>query len=188
MIEAGFLSPTTSSGAKAIGVSALDAGLLDATVRLMRLVNSPLEARVLAPSVRKEITFRLMQGDQGERLLHLPMLGSQMNRIAGAVHRLRKDFDKPLCIASLAKELGMSSSGLHHHFKAVTDMSPLQFQKQLRLQEARRLLLSENIDAASAGYRVGYEDPSHFSRDYKRRFGSSPSRDMEKLRRAVTTD
>jgi len=99
-----------------------------------------------------------------------------------AVEKLRENFDKPLRIEMIARELGMSTSGFHAHFKAVTAMSPLQFQKQLRLQEARRLMLSENFDAAQAGYRVGYDDASHFSREYKRHFGQSPIRDVDRLR------
>src|SRR5947208_11878154 len=102
-----------------------------------------------------------------------------------AIERFRQDYDQPLRIDSLARELGMSVSGFHHQFKAVTAMSPLQFQKQLRLQEARRLLLGEHLDAASAGYRVGYEDASQFSREYKRLFGQPPMRDVERLREAA---
>jgi AraC-like DNA-binding protein len=116
------------------------------------------------------------------------MLGGHSHSIARAVDRLRREFDRPLKIDHLARELGMSPSGFHHHFKAVTDMSPLQYQKRIRLQEARRLMLGESLDAASAGYRVGYDDPSHFSRDYKRLFGNSPIRDVERLRSMVTAD
>ncbi len=105
--------------------------------------------------------------------------------IALAVDRLRKDFKEPLRIESIARELGMSVSGFHHHFKSVTAMSPLQFQKQLRLQEARRLMIGENLDASSAAYRVGYDDASHFNREYKRLFGAPPMRDVERLREAV---
>jgi AraC-like DNA-binding protein len=103
-----------------------------------------------------------------------------------AVNRLRDDFDKPLRIEAVARELGMSVSGFHAHFKAVTAMSPLQFQKQLRLQEARRLMLGEHLDAAEAGYRVGYDDASHFSREYKRHFGEPPMRDVGRLRELAT--
>jgi AraC-like DNA-binding protein len=103
-----------------------------------------------------------------------------------AVQKLRENFDKPLRIESMARELGMSLSGFHAHFKAVTAMSPLQFQKQIRLQEARRLMLSENLDAAEAGYKVGYDDASHFSREYKRHFGEPPMRDVERLRELTT--
>ncbi|MFT3784846.1 MAG: AraC family transcriptional regulator [Tepidisphaeraceae bacterium] len=104
-----------------------------------------------------------------------------------AVETLRRDFDKPLHIDEVASELGMSVSSFHAHFKAVTAMSPLQFQKQLRLQEARRLMVSEDLDAGEAGFRVGYEDQSHFSRDYKRQFGEPPMRDVERLREVMVT-
>jgi len=125
-------------------------------------------------------------GEQGARLRHLPMLGGNSHVIARAVERLRQDFDRPLRIDSIAKDLGMSSSGFHHHFKAITDMSPHQYQKQLRLQEARRLMFGEHLDAASAGFKVGYDDPSHFSRDYKRHFGQSPIKDVDQLRQSAT--
>jgi len=121
-------------------------------------------------------------GEQGNRLRHLPTIGGNSDRVAQAIDTLHRNYNQPLRIDSLAKELGMSSSGFHHHFKAVTDMSPLQFQKELRLQEARRLMLGESLDAASAGYRVGYEDPSHFSRDYKKHFGAPPVQDVGRFR------
>jgi AraC-like DNA-binding protein len=182
MIEAGHLSSRSRGDVRALDVSPLDADLLDATVRLIRLLDSPAEARVLRPLITREIVYRLLMGEQGNRLRHLALLGGHTDRIAEAVERLRRDFDQPLRVDSLARELGMSVSGFHHHFKAVTAMSPLQFQKQLRLQEARRLLLGENLDAASAGYRVGYDDASQFSREYKRLFGHPPMRDVERLR------
>jgi len=188
MVEAALPTPSSKDDAKAVVVSPLDLGLLDATVRLVRLLDSPNDSRVLLPLVKREIVYRLLTGEQGARLRHLPMQGGHSNRIAKAVDRLRDDYDKPLRIESLAKELGMSSSGFHHHFKSVTDMSPLQFQKQLRLQEARRLMLGENLDAASAGYRVGYDDPSHFNKDYKRLFGIPPASDAERLRGLVAAD
>jgi AraC-like DNA-binding protein len=180
MVEAGHLSSGNRGDVRAIDVSPLDANLLDTVVRLVRLLDSPAEARVLRPLITREIVYRLLMGEQGNRLRHLALLGG--NRIAEAVERLRRDFDQPLRIDSLARELGMSVSGFHHHFKAVTAMSPLQFQKQLRLQEARRILLGENLDSASAGYRVGYDDASQFSREYKRLFGQPPLRDVERLR------
>ncbi len=188
MVEAGLPVPGGHGDAKALVVSRLGAGLLDATVRLLRLADSPVEARMLLPLVKREIVFRLLIGEQGGRLRHLPALGGHSHRIAKAVDRLRHEFDRPLRIESLARDLGMSSSGFHHHFKAVTDMSPLQFQKSLRLQEARRLMLGESLDAASAGYRVGYDDASHFSRDYRRHFGDSPVRDVERLRTMAVAD
>lgn len=182
MVEAGHPVPRGASVVTAIDVSPLDAGLLDAVVRLVRLLDSSADARFLAPLVTREIIYRLLVGEHGGRLGHLAGLGSSAHRIAEAVERLRKGFDRPLRIEDTARELGMSVSGFHHHFKAVTGMSPLQFQKQLRLQEARRLLLGEHLDAASAGYRVGYDDASHFNREYKRLFGAPPMRDAQRMR------
>jgi AraC-like DNA-binding protein len=182
MVEAGLPVPRGHEGAKALVVSRLDSGLRDVTVRLLRLLDSPGAARVLLPMIKREIVFRLLTGEQGSRLRHLPEHGDNSNRIAQAIQKLRRELDRPVSVEGLAKELGMSPSGFHHHFKAVTDMSPLQFQKQIRLQEARRLMLSENLDAGSAGYRVGYDDASYFSRDYKKHFGHSPYRDAERLR------
>lgn len=185
LVEAGQLALPNAGDVRAVNVSRLDTGLLDAVVRLIRLLDVPEEARALAPLVTREILFRLLMGEQGGRLRHLMALGGNADRIAGAVERIRCDFDRPLRIDSLAREFGMSVSGFHHHFKAVTAMTPLQFQKQLRLQEARRLMLGEDVDAASAGYRVGYEDAAHFNREYKRLFGMPPMRDVGRLREAV---
>lgn len=189
MLEAGMPSPRREAGnVRAVDVSPLDADLLDAAVRLVRLADAPpSEARVLLPLVTREIVFRLLVGEQSARLRHIAVLGGHADRIARAISRLRHDFDKPLRIESLAHEFGMSPSGFHEHFKAVTAMSPLQFQKNLRLQEARRLMLGEDLDASSAAFRVGYEDTSHFSREYKRLFGAPPMRDVERLRGAAIT-
>lgn len=185
LVEAGQPTPRGNTDVRAVHVSPLDTGLLDATVRLVRLLDAPEEARVLAPLVMREIVFRLLRGEQGGRLRHLVALGGCTDRIARAVEQIRTNFDRPLRIDDLARELGMSTSGLHHHFKAVTAMTPLQFQKQLRLQEARRLMLGEDLDAASAGYRVGYEDAAHFNREYKRLFGMPPVCDVGRLREAA---
>jgi AraC-like DNA-binding protein len=190
MVEAGNHSPQNSKMAslathaevRAINVSSLDEGLLDAVVRLVRLLNTPTEAPFLAPLITREIVYRLLMGEQGDRLRHIAVLGGYTPPIARAIERLRKDFDQPFRIEDIARELGMSVSGFHHHFKAVTAMSPLQFQKQIRLQEARRLMLGESLDAASVAYRVGYDDASHFNREYKRLFGLPPMRDVERLR------
>lgn len=186
MVEAGFLSSRTHVGAKAVDVSPLDADLLDAVLRLLRLVDAPVEARVLRPLVTREIVFRLLMGAQGDRLRHIVSFGSATNRVATAIDRLRRDYDKPLRIENLARELGMSVSGFHAQFKAVTAMSPLQFQKQVRLQEARRLILGGDLDAVRAGHRVGYDDPSHFNREYKSLFGEPPMRDVQRLRAATS--
>jgi AraC-like DNA-binding protein len=182
LVEAGHRAPRNATAVTAIDVSALDASLLDAVVRLVRLLQSPAEVRFLAPLVMREIVYRLMLGAQGGRLHQIAALGGATHRIAEAVERLRNDFDQPLHIEDLAQELGMSVSGFHHHFRALTAMSPLQFQKQLRLQEARRLMLGEGLDATSAGYRVGYSNASHFTREYKRLFGAPPIHDVERLR------
>jgi AraC-like DNA-binding protein len=181
MVETGHAAPT-GTDARAIDVSPLEPSLLDAAVRLVRLVESPTDARVLRPLVAREIVYRLLMGAQGSRLRHLALLGGQTDRVVRAVERLRHEFDQPLRIDAVAHDLGMSVSGFHHHFKAVTAMSPLQFQKQVRLQEARRLLLGEDLDAASVAARVGYNDASHFTREYKSLFGVSPIRDVARLR------
>jgi AraC-like DNA-binding protein len=182
MVEAGEAAPQNPADVKALSVGMLDADLLDAAVRLVRLLDSPDEAPFLAPLITREIIFRLWKGDQRDRLHHIATLGAYTPHIAKAIERLQQDFDQSLRIDSIARELGMSVSGFHHHFKAVTAMSPLQFQKRLRLQEARRLMLGEGLDAASAAYRVGYHDASHFNREYKSLFGLPPMRDMERLR------
>ena len=185
LVEAGLPTPRHHPMVSAIDVSPIDASLLEAVVRLVRLLDTPHDVPVLLPLVTREIVYRLLMGAQGDRLRYLAVLDGYSHRIAKAVDRLRKDFDQPLRIERIAQELGMSVSGFHHHFKAVTAMSPLQFQKQLRLQEARRLMLGEKLDAASAGYRVGYDDAAHFNREYKRLFGAPPMRDVERLREAT---
>lgn len=187
MVEAGhYMAQRTSAGTRAIAVSPLDANLLDAVVRLVRLLDAPAEAPILLPWIVREIIYRLLCGDQGGRLRHLTLRGGYTPAIAQAVQRIRQDFDQPLRIEELAQELGMSVSGFHYHFKAVTAMSPLQFQKQLRLQEARRLMLNENLDAASAAYRVGYNNAAYFNREYKSVFGTPPMRDVQQLRQTAS--
>lgn len=185
MVEAEYPSSSKQADVRAIDVSALDAGLLDAVVRLVRLVDSPAEAPFLAPLLAREIVYRLLMGEQGDRLRYIAALGGYPSHIVKAIERIQKDFDKSLRIEDLAREIGMSVSGFHHHFKAVTAMSPLQFQKRLRLQEARRLMFGESLDAASAAYRVGYDNASYFSREYKSLFGLPPIRDVERLREAA---
>lgn len=187
MVEMGQLSARSKEDAKAIAVSALDASLLDVVLRMVRLLDSPAEARMLFPLVSREIIYRLLIGEQGDRLRHMTVPGGHTHRISQAVEKICRDFNQPLHVETVARQVGMSVSGFHHHFKAVTAMSPLQFQKQLRLTEARRLMLGERLDAASAGYRVGYEDASHFNREYKSLFGEPPMRDVERLRETLET-
>ena len=182
LIEAGLHTSGMDDALKVMAVSRLDASLLDAVVRVVRLLDSPGDYGVLAPLVAREIIYRLCLGEQGGRLRQIAVSGGRAHRIAKAMELLRTNHNKPLRLAGLARQLGMSVSGLHHHFKAATGMSPLQFQKQFRLQEARRLLLAGDVDAATAGYRVGYDDASHFSREYRRLFGEPPLRDAERLR------
>jgi AraC-like DNA-binding protein len=188
MVETGqYVSPRNAADMRAIDVSLLDANLLDAVLRLVRLLDAPADAPVLMPMIVREIIYRLLIGDQGGRLRHLTVFGGNTSAIARAVQRIHEEFDKTLRIEQLAQELGMSVSAFHYHFKAVTALSPLQFQKQLRLQEARRLMLSENLDATSAAYRVGYNDAAHFSREYKSIFGIPPMRDVQRLRETFSS-
>jgi AraC-like DNA-binding protein len=186
MTELGHTAQPGHGDVKAINVSPLDADLLDAVVRLVRLIDTPTEARILAPLVKREIICRLLLGKQSDRLRHIAAMGGYTSPIARAIERLREGFDQQLRIDDIAQEVGMSISSFHHQFKAVTTLTPLQFQKRLRLQEARRLMLGERLDAASTAYRVGYNDASHFNREYKRLFGSPPMRDVERLREAAS--
>lgn len=182
MMESGIEPKKGHRSMKAMDVSPLDANLLDAVVRLVRLLDTPVEGKVLEPLIIREIVVRLLVGGQSARLSHLLAVAADTHRISKAIGLLRENFDQSLKMDDIAQELGMSVSGFHHHFKSVTAMSPLQFQKQIRLQEARRLMLSEDLDAANAGFRVGYEDPAYFNRDYKKLFGAPPLRDITQLR------
>jgi AraC-like DNA-binding protein len=185
MSESGHSASPNQTEVKALSASTLDADLLDAVVRLVRLIDNPAEAQVLAPLVKREIFYRLLIGNLGAQLRHIAVFSGYTPPIARAIERLRKDFDQPLRIDSIASELGMSVSGFHHHFKAITAMSPLQFQKRLRLQEARRLMLGDGLDAVSAASRVGYHNAAHFNREYKSLFGLPPMRDVEQLRGTI---
>ena len=183
MMESRLEIKKSGANVKAMDVRSIDADLLDAVVRLARLLETPDQINIIAPLIVREIIYRLLTGEQGGRLSHLLVSEGDTRRISKAVKQLRENIDQPLKIETIARELGMSVSGFHHHFKSVTAMSPLQFQKQIRLQEARRLMLGEDLDVASAGFRVGYEDAAYFSRDYKKLFGSPPQRDIARLRR-----
>ncbi len=156
--------------------------MIDAVLRLMRVLESPQEAVVLAPLVIRELHYRALTGQLGYRLQELCSSGGQVQRIARAIHLIKARFAEPLRIEALAEALHMSVSSLHHHFKAVTAMSPLQYQKQIRLHEARKLMLLEGSDAASAAHRVGYESASQFSREYRRLFGAPPRKEIEAIR------
>ena len=175
-------SPAAEPPGRGIAVSTVDLPLLDAVTRLVALLDTPGDIGVLAPLVRREIIYRLLTGEQGPRLRRIAAEGGQAGRIARAIDWLRHNFARPLSVEEIARGVQMSPSSFHHHFKAVTALSPLQYQKRLRLHEARRLMLGDGLDAAAAGYRVGYESPSQFSRDYRRAFGESPRRDVARLR------
>ncbi|MFD0987223.1 AraC family transcriptional regulator [Methyloligella solikamskensis] len=168
--------------APALAVSAVTPELTDAAIRMLRLLESPGDAKVLAPLIEREILFRLLQGEQGARVREIAMADSRLQRINRAIIWLNANYREALRVDDLADMAGMSASAFHSHFKSITAMSPLQYQKQLRLQEARRLMLLGMRDAASASYDVGYSSPSQFSREYRRLFGLPPSQDIERLR------
>ncbi|WP_220028172.1 AraC family transcriptional regulator [Paenibacillus sp. S02] len=180
--ESAFPTSPMPDSRRGLYVSQTNSLLLDAVVRLVHLLENPQDVPVLAPLVIREILYRILQGNQGESLKQLVMTGSHSNRIAEVIKRIKQDYDKPLRIEELSKLANMSPSSLHRHFKEVTAMSPMQYQKQLRLQESRRLLLSESADAADVGFQVGYESPSQFSREYARLFGLPPISDIKRLR------
>jgi AraC-like DNA-binding protein len=182
MLQAGLPAATQRSSARGLFLGQTCPLMLDAVLRLVRLLETPEDIPALAPLVMREILYRLLKGEHGWRLNQIATANSQAQRIARVIGWLKEHFAEPLRIEDVAREVHMSTSSLHHHFKAVTAMSPLQYQKRLRLQEARRLMLSEDVDAATAGFRVGYESPSQFSREYSRLFGVPPARDQRRLR------
>lgn len=184
IIEAGIPAPTNPGSGRGLTVSRIEPQLLDAVVRMVRLLETPQDIRLLMPLIMREILYRLLTGEQSTQLRQIALANSQAQRIAKVINWLKFNYDKPLRIENIAREVNMSPSALHHHFKAVTAMSPLQYQKQIRLQEARRLMLSEALDAATASFNVGYESPSQFSREYSRLFGAPPQRDIARLRSA----
>jgi AraC-like DNA-binding protein len=159
--------------------------LADAFARLMRILENKNDLKVLAPSIIREIHYRLMSSRYGAKIWQLGVVGSRTQRIGKVLDQLRKEYATPLRVTDLARTASMSPSAFHLHFRQVTSMSPLQYQKQIRLQEARRLLSIETLDAASVAFKVGYESPSQFSREYRRLFGEPPMRDLDRLRMSV---
>ena len=160
------------------------APFVDAVWRLMRLLDTPGDIRALAPLAEREVLYRLLQSNADGRLRDVVAGNGPARRIARSIGWLRSHYDGPLRVERLAAAAHMSPSSFHAHFKRVTAMSPLQYQKLLRLQEARRLLMTDAVDAATAGHRVGYQSPSQFSREYRRAFGTSPGADYRQLRSA----
>jgi AraC-like DNA-binding protein len=159
--------------------------LLDPVVRLLRLLEHPDDLRVLAPGLEREILWRLITGDQGALVRQIGLASSSLAHIARAIRWIREHYNEPLLVADLASLSGMSASSFHRHFRAATSMTPIQFAKQIRLQEARALLMTQSANVAEIGYLVGYESPSQFSREYRRTFGVSPGRDALRLTATV---
>ncbi|WP_184722305.1 AraC family transcriptional regulator [Caulobacter sp.] len=174
-------------GVRGVGVNPASPELLDATLRLLRLLDRPQDVAAVAPLIEQEILYRLLSGPQGARLLHIAGAEGQGRRVTRAVAWLREHFAQPLRIEALAEHVGMSESSLHHHFKAVTNMTPMQYQKQLRLYEARRLMLA-GLDVGAAGFEVGYQSPSQFSREYRRLYGQPPAKDIETMRTPMAAE
>lgn len=179
--QGGLTPPTPRSGERGMVLGTMTLQLLEPLVRLLALLDEPASIPVLAPLIQREIHFRLLMSDQAARLWQIVSSGSQSQRIARAIDWLKHNYNASLRIEELAARVQMSPSSLHFHFRQLTAMSPLQYQKWLRLSEARRLMLNEHLDAASAAFQVGYESPSQFSREYSRLFGAPPKRDIEGL-------
>ncbi|MEF3306373.1 AraC family transcriptional regulator [Paenibacillus sp. GYB003] len=174
-----------AEGCRGIAVNRTSPALLEAIVRLMQLLDAPEDVPVLAPLVIREILYRVLQSEQGALLHHFAIIGSHAHNIARAIQSINRQYDRPLAIEQLAKSVNMSASAFHKHFKRVTAMSPLQYQKTVRLQQARRLMLAEAVQASEAAFRVGYESPSQFSREYARMYGRPPVLDVRELRDSV---
>lgn len=186
MLDSNLPQPRPQQSSRGMATGETTPQLLDAFVRLIDLLKDEKDIPILAPVIQREIVYRLLVGDQGERLRQIATAGSQSQQIAKAIGWLKNNYSQAVSMDELAMEANMSTSTFHHHFKALTALSPLQYQKQLRLQEARRLMLMEHMDAANAAFQVGYESPSQFSREYSRQFGAPPLRDVIKLRQVVT--
>lgn len=186
MLDSSLPQPRTQQSSRGMAIGEVTLPLVDAFQRLLDLLGEEKDIPILAPMIQREIIYRLLVGDQGARLRQIVSAGSQSRQIARAIDYLKGNFASPLRIDDLATQVNMSTSTFHHHFRTLTAMSPLQYQKMLRLNEARRLMLTERLDATSAAFQVGYESPSQFSREYGRLFGQPPLRDIVNLRRMAT--
>ena len=182
VLELGDRGPSPANADRGLFVARLDEPLLDAVLRMVKLLDTPEDVDVLAPVVRREIYYRVLRGELGSRLADLAQAEGGKHRIVRAIEWLKQHYAAPLRIEELAEAVHMSPSALHHRFKAVTAMSPLQYQKHLRLHEARRLMFADGIESATAGHRVGYESASQFSREYRRLFGAPPRSEIARLR------
>jgi AraC-like DNA-binding protein len=184
MLEIGLGVSSNQKPGPGLSVSDVGLELLDASIRLLRLLQTPKDIAILAPLVIREILYRLLMSEQSARLRQIALADNHIQSINRAINWLKRNYTEPFHIEKIAREASMSASALHHHFKSITAMSPLQYQKQLRLQEARRLMLGQAMDAATASFNVGYESPSQFSREYSRVFGAPPSRDIARLKQS----
>jgi AraC-like DNA-binding protein len=185
--ETDLSQPMRESARRALFVGQTEQPLLDAVLRLIRLLDHPKDIAFLAPLFVKEILYKLLQGSFGTMLAQIALEGSSSYRIREVIEQITRHYEQPLRVEELAEMASMSVSSFHRNFKEVTAMSPLQFQKQVRLQEARRILLSESADAADVAFRVGYESASQFSREYARMFGAPPRADMKQLKQKYGT-
>lgn len=172
---------------RSLAISRMNDTLYDAVLRLVKLLEAPQDIPVLAPYAIHEIIYRVLRDEHNAALKQFALIGSHSQRIAKAIERLNRNFASPLQVDELAKEASMSPSSFYHYFKEVTGMSPIQYQKRIRLQEARQLLLTERIDAAEAAFRVGYESPSYFNREYAHMFGLPPIKDVRRFHDALLT-
>ncbi|HWM80452.1 MAG TPA: AraC family transcriptional regulator [Pseudolabrys sp.] len=172
--------------ASGLNIGAMTPELIDAAARMMRLLDTPRDIPALAPLAIKEIYYRLLTGTLANTLRQVATAGSRLHQVSRAAAWIRNHYTQPVKIEKLAHIAGMSRSALHKHFKSVTEMSPLQYQKQMRLQEARKLLIADGINASEAGYRVGYTSATQFTREYSRMYGLPPARDAERLRSLQT--
>jgi AraC-like DNA-binding protein len=188
MVDSNLPPPRPQQSSRGMATGEVTLPLLTAFQRLIDLLAEPKDIPILAPVIQREIFYRLLVSDQGARLRQMASAGSQSQQIARAIQWLKSNYTQPLRIDDLARQVNMSTSTFHHHFRAVTAMSPLQYQKWLRLNEARRLLLAEDQDATTAAFQVGYESPSQFSREYSRLFGAPPLRDITNLRLMAAPD
>ena len=180
--QSGDASWTRGETSRGLFVGEADAGLLESILRLARLLTTPRDIAALAPLAMREFHYRLLSGPHGAAIAQIAIAGSNTHKIGQVIRHIKTQLATTLRVEDLAAMANMSASSFHQHFKAVTAMSPLQYQKQLRLTEARQILLAEKADAASAAYRVGYQSVSQFSREYARMFGAPPIRDMDSLR------
>jgi len=188
MVDSNLPLPRLQQSSRGMATGEVTLPLLAAFQRLIDLLAEPKDIPILAPIIQREIFYRLLVSDQGARLRQIASAGSQSQQIARAIDWLKDNFTRPLRIDDLATQVNMSTSTFHHHFRTLTAMSPLQYQKWLRLNEARRLMLIENQDAATVAFQVGYESPSQFSREYGRLFGAPPLRDITSLRQMTANE